>query len=303
MTKSLSPFFLSVLLLTACSGIEEKYDNFAASEKTSEKIMESKEVSVNSGLESNTINVSESSRSYLTYMPETQSGSMPVIIDFHGGTGTAEGQYFTSSFFTTADTQGILLVYPQAETSTGSVWNTLHSVDGNKVSADDFAFIQAIIDSLHSNRSIDKSRIYVSGYSNGAAMAFQIACHLNDDIAGFVVMSGLFPLEDDYPCNITHETAGIIITGTSDTERPMEGINGYALPVREAAAWWADQNNSIYETVVQEGNIERTIYETSSGTQIQLFVVDGGGHDWFNFDVDDMPMNLFIWNFFSDYRS
>ena len=79
----------------------------------------------------------------------------------------------------------------------------------------------------------------------------------------------------------------------------MTGIEGYALPVREAASWWAIQNGSTQESTLQDRNIERTIYETPSGTQIQLFIVEGGGHDWFTFDVDDVPMNEFIWEFLS----
>ena len=256
------------------------------------------------GLETNSILVNQTTRTYLTYSPSVTSGLIPVIIDFHGGAGTAEGQYITSNFVEIADREGILVIYPQADVRAGSVWNTLHSDEGNKVAdVDDFGFIAAIIESLDSNPDIDTSRIYVSGYSNGAAMAYQIACHLNNDIAGFVVMSGLFPLEAEYPCAITHETAGIIINGTFDYERPMTGIEGYALPVREAASWWAAQNGSSQESVIQDGNIERITYEAASGTQIQLFIVEGGGHDWFTFYVDDVPMNEFIWEFLSNFRN
>ena len=240
---------------------------------------------------------------YLTYMPESASDSMPVIIQFHGGAGTAQDAYFTSNFDATADAEGILMVYPQAETSSGSVWNTIHSSEGNKVSSDDFGFIEAIISRLSEDSRIDTSRIYVAGYSNGAAMAYQIACHLNDQIAGFAVMSGNFPLEADYPCNITHETGGLIFNGTDDDTRPLEGIPGYAIPVREGAEWWADQNNSIREQTIQEGNVERTTYVTLSGTEIQLFIINGGGHVWFNFNVDGMPMNTFIWEFLSQYQT
>ena len=255
------------------------------------------------GLETNSILVNQTTRTYLTYWPSVTSGLVPVIIDFHGGAGTAEAQYITSNFTEIADREGIFIIYPQADVRTGSVWNTLHSDEGNKVAnVDDFGFVSAIIESLDSNPDIDTSKIYVSGYSNGAAMAYQIACHLNNDIAGFVVMSGLFPLETEYPCDITHETAGIIINGTFDYERPMTGIEGYALPVRDAAGWWASQNGSTLERTIEYGNIERTTYETASGTQIQLFVVEGGGHDWFDFGVDGMSMNSFIWDFLSKYQ-
>tara|TARA_A100000164_G_scaffold269570_1_gene241482 strand:- start:1492 stop:2409 length:918 start_codon:yes stop_codon:yes gene_type:complete len=296
--------FISLLFcfasFSACSAESQTGSNPTIEEDIDEKTDEATLTLRSSGLERNSISVNQTTRTYLTYWPSVTSGVVPVIIDFHGGAGTAEVQYITSNFVDIADREGILVIYPQADVRAGSVWNTLHSEEGNKVAGvDDFGFIAAIIESLDSNPNIDSSKIYLSGYSNGAAMAYQIACHLNDDIAGFVVMSGLFPLEVEYPCDITHETPGIIINGTSDYERPMTGIEGYALPVREAASWWAIQNGSTQESTIQDRNIERTTYETPSGTQIQLFIVEGGGHDWFTFDVDDLPMNEFIWEFLS----
>ena len=208
--------FISLLfcfiLFSACSTDNQTGFSPTIEEDIDEKTGEPNPTVRSSDLETNSISVNQTTRTYLTYWPSVTSGLVPVIIDFHGGAGTAEGQYITSNFVDIADREGILVIYPQADVRAGSVWNTLHSDEGNKVAdVDDFGFITAIIESLDSNPDIDTSRIYVSGYSNGAAMAYQIACHLNNDIAGFVVMSGLFPLEAEYPCAITHETAPIII--------------------------------------------------------------------------------------------
>jgi polyhydroxybutyrate depolymerase len=232
------------------------------------------------------------------------SDNIPVIIQFHGGSGTSKEAYYREGNLNgVADSEGILMIFPQADISTGSVWNTLHSDEGNKVSADDFGFIEAIIDFLEEDNRIDTSRIYVAGYSNGAAMAYQIACHLNDRVAGFVVHSGNFPLEEvisnEYPCDITGETPGLIFNGTADMTRPLEGIPTYAVSVRDGAQWWADQNNSVSKTTSQDGNIERTIYVSEAGTEVQLFIIEDGGHDWFNFTIDGMPLDAFTWDFFS----
>ena len=295
-------FFLLYALFSACSENGQR-DSFSTFEPESVDDLEGKSQRHSPELVTETIVIDGVTRTYLMFSPVSVGYPLPVIIDFHGGSGTAAGQYVTSNFEEIAQSEGIVVIYPQANVSTGSVWNTLHSDEGNKVAdVDDFSFISVIIESLYSNSNIDTSRIYVSGYSNGAAMAYQIACHLNSRIAGFVVMSGLFPLEVQYPCDIRHETPGIIINGTADYERPMAGIEGYALPVRDAASWWATQNGSTQESIIEEDNIERTIYDTPNSTQIQLFVVEGGGHDWFNFTVDGMPMNTFIWDFLSDYE-
>ena len=253
----------------------------------------------------NTLNVDGTERSYLSYRPVGLSNNIPVIIQFHGGSGTSKEAYYREGNLNgVADSEGILMIYPQADISTGSVWNTLHSDEGNKVSADDFGFIAAIIDRLGEDNRIDTSHIYVAGYSNGAAMAYQIACHLNDRIAGFVVHSGNFPLEEvinnEYPCNIAGETPGLIFNGTADMTRPLEGIPTYAVSVRDGAQWWADQNDSVSKTTSQDGNIERTIYASEAGTEVQLFIVEGGGHVWFNFTIDGMSLDVFTWEFFAN---
>ena len=253
----------------------------------------------------NTLNVDGIERSYLSYIPVGLMDNIPVIIQFHGGSGTSKEAYYREGNLNgVADSEGILMIYPQADISTGSVWNTLHSDEGNKVSADDFGFIAAIIDRLGEDTRIDTSHIYVAGYSNGAAMAYQIACHMNERIAGFVVHSGNFPLEEvtnnEYPCNIAGETPGLIFNGTADMTRPLEGIPTYAVPVRDGAQWWAEKNNSVSKTTSQDGNIERTIYASEAGTEVQLFIVEGGGHDWFNFTIDGMPLDVFTWEFFAN---
>ena len=253
----------------------------------------------------NTLNIDGIERSYLSYIPVGLMDNIPVIIQFHGGSGTSKEAYYREGNLNgVADSEGILMIYPQADISTGSVWNTLHSDEGNKVSADDFGFIAAIIDRLGEDNKIDTSHIYVAGYSNGAAMAYQIACHLNDRIAGFVVHSGNFPLEEvinnEYPCDITNETPGLIFNGTADMTRPLEGIPTYAVSVRDGAQWWAEQNNSVSKITSQDGDIERTIYASEAGTEVQLFVIEGGGHDWFNFTIDGMPLDVFTWEFFAN---
>ena len=304
-------FICSLILILssiACSATDSKTEPVSVNQEKTKEVENSPVETYRQPLGDlvpNTLTLGGIERSYLSYRPVSLSDNIPVIIQFHGGSGSSNEAYYREGNLNgVADSEGILMIYPQAEINTGSVWNTLHSDEGNKVSADDFGFIEAIIDLLSEDNRIDTSRIYVAGYSNGAAMAYQIACHLNDRIAGFVVHSGNFPLEEvinnEYPCDITGETPGLIFNGTADMTRPLEGIPTYAVSVRDGAQWWADQNNSVSKTTSQDGNIERTIYVSEAGTEVQLFIIEGGGHDWFNFTIDGMPLDAFTWEFFAN---
>ena len=299
-------FLILILSSVACSATESTTEPVPVhQEKTRKSRIHLLKRQTTCDLVPNTLNVDGIERSYLSYIPVGLMDNIPVIIQFHGGSGTSKEAYYQEGNLNgVADSEGILMIYPQADISTGSVWNTLHSDEGNKVSADDFGFIAAIIDRVGEDNRIDTSHIYVAGYSNGAAMAYQIACHLNDRIAGFVVHSGNFPLEEvinnEYPCDITDETPGLIFNGTADMTRPLEGIPTYAVSVRDGAQWWAEQNNSVSKITSQDGDIERTIYASEAGTEVQLFVIEGGGHDWFNFTIDGMPLDAFTWEFFAN---
>ena len=83
-------------------------------------------------LESRSIIVGDAEREFLVRFPEDISGLAPVIIDFHGGGGSAVDQLFTSDFARLSDREEVVLVYPQANESTGSVWNTLRSREATK---------------------------------------------------------------------------------------------------------------------------------------------------------------------------
>jgi polyhydroxybutyrate depolymerase len=55
---------------------------------------------------------------------------------------------------------------------------------------DDVGFINALIDQMFSRYSIDPSRIYAVGYSNGGMMALSLACRLSDRIAAVGAVAG-----------------------------------------------------------------------------------------------------------------
>lgn len=71
-------------------------------------------------------------------------------------------------------------------------WDWAENADANP----DFDFLRKIIERVSENYNIDSRRIYLSGHSRGAAMAFIGAMELNDIIAGAVVQSGF--TEFDY---------------------------------------------------------------------------------------------------------
>ena len=67
-------------------------------------------------LTTETLVVDGDTRSYLLYLPDGHSSDQiwPLVLNFHGGSGTAEDQLAVADMRDRADEEGIVLAYPQA---------------------------------------------------------------------------------------------------------------------------------------------------------------------------------------------
>ena len=62
---------------------------------------------------------------------------------------------------------------------------------------DETLFIESIINSVSSNYSVDLDRIYACGYSEGGIFSYELACRLNNYIAGIASVSGSMLTESE----------------------------------------------------------------------------------------------------------
>ncbi len=156
--------------------------------------------------------------SYLVHTPSGWDGkaALPVLMFFHGYRQSAADFLDDAGMRGLADERGVLLVGPQGAEQT---W----SFPGAPSRArDDLAFVQTVLDDLVARFPVDRSRIIASGFSQGAAMVWGLACHAGARFVAFLPVAGDFwePLPSSCPsgpASIWH------IHGTSDTTFPMSG--------------------------------------------------------------------------------
>lgn len=129
------------------------------------------------------------SRSYIVHVPPAARGGrpLPVVLNFHGGGGNAENQQKYSRMDPLADREGFLVVYPDGtgrRTDRLLTWNAgtccAYSVL-NRV--DDVGFTLALLRDLDSRQAIEGGRVYATGLSNGAMMAWRLAVGASDRVA------------------------------------------------------------------------------------------------------------------------
>lgn len=155
----------------------------------------------------------------------------------------------------------------------------------------DMQFINDLLDEAERTVCIDVSRVYVTGMSNGAMMSSAIGCQLPDRVAAIAPVGGIQEPQDcpgrPVPVIAFHGTADTFITfdGSPATDRP-EGLEDVpaspTTPVPDRVAAWAEFEGCDAEpvtTAIAE-DVDLLDYTCSDETDLQFYVVGGGGHNW-----------------------
>lgn len=253
-------------------------------------------------------------REYAVFVPKSYQGNTPVplMFNFHGGSGDIASQIAIADMRSIADTAGFILIYPQAlpDPNDGGSTNWLQK---DPTTVDDIYFVEAMIDTLASEYMIDETRVYACGYSLGGEFTYELACRLSNQIAavGIVARSmGTYIYEN---CSPKHPTAILTIHGTEDDYDGIiwQGVT-YYVSLDDVNKYWADLNNTdSIPTVVQLPSVNSTDgstvehYSWKNGNgcvSVEHFKVIGGGHDWpGSFGNMDIDATFDIWNFVSKY--
>ena len=88
---------------------------------------------------------------------------------------------------------------------------------------DDVAFTRALLDDLAKVVKVDPKRVYATGMSNGAIMAYRLASELSDRIAAIAPVAGPMGTET---CNPKRPVSVIHFHGTDDQFAPFKGGKG-----------------------------------------------------------------------------
>ncbi len=171
----------------------------------------------------------------------------PLVVLLHGYSagGGAQDLYFGLGQL--SEQRGFLYAYPDGtfDADGRRFWNAFPtSVDGGVSTPDDVAYIMSIIDDMSARYNVDPRRVFLVGHSNGAFMAYRLACERSTRIAAIVGLAGAM-LTDPALCTPTMPVAILHVHGDADTTIPYVGgtVRGVAyLGAVESLARWATFN-------------------------------------------------------------
>lgn len=236
-------------------------------------------------------------RTYSIHVPFSYNGNpIPLVIALHGGGGSAEKMASLTDFNALSDQKGFIVVYPEGVENHWNDGRKLQQYKTHRENIDDIKFISVLIDHLAEEYSIDESRIYATGISNGAMMSCRLACELPGKIAAIAMVAGGMPEELSSYCIPSESISVLVMNGTEDPLILWEGGEitagrqslGSTLSVSETVQFWVDHNKCLPPVITwlpdlqDDGTrVRKEEYgQGENGTEVILYAIEGGGHTW-----------------------
>ncbi len=234
-------------------------------------------------------------RRYRTYVPASlvPGEKVPLLIALHGGLGWGEQFEINSGFDGLAESNRFIVAYPDGTNArAGSTklltWNGgICCGPAVEQNVDDVGFISRVIDEVSTTLPIDDSRVFAAGHSNGAFLAYRLACELSDRISAIGVQAGALGVA----CAPSRPVSVFHLHGLADANIPIDGgkgsgISGVAYPSpREAPKAFAVTNGCTQGPIdqVDPANpdvIARTWSGCTQSRSVQFVTVAGASHAW-----------------------
>lgn len=260
----------------------------------------------------------DTGRSVLLHLPAgfDMARPAPLVLLFHGSTGSGADALAQSQLAETADRHGFILVAADGGIAAGKgfVWNIpgVPAVGGQMPranDADDVAFVGRTVDWLVAQGCVDRARVYATGISGGGRMASWLACVDADRFAAIAPVVGLRAgnpyrrdprTPDPATCRPRRPMPIIAFAGDADTTNPIAGGGAkyWQYTMRAAERRWAILNHCRAALPIRR--VEPRVYEEGYGdcrdrAEVIARITQGGGHIW-------LADNEAMWDFLSQYR-
>ena len=259
----------------------------------------------------------------------TIANDAPLVFVLHGYTGSAQGIMDYSEMNEVAEANGFAVCYPQGTTDQydNSFFNVGYEFQNNPT-VDDVGFIEQIVEIAIQIHNIDSTRIYLSGWSNGCAMAQRMAMDSSHIFAAVGCMSFYLVSDEhaDYSPIPIMEVHGfldqIVLYESSILSVPFNQGSWTDLEAIETGAIenmyeWGGYNGCSGDLNTFELNALYSIQgfdNCANGTEVRLMTIYAAQHNPYAKNLDSgLISNVFqgtqglvqssfiVWDFISQY--
>ncbi|HEX3343292.1 MAG TPA: PHB depolymerase family esterase, partial [Polyangiaceae bacterium] len=218
------------------------------------------------------------------YAPAGVPTNAPVVLALHGCTETA-ADYEAAGWDALADTYKFYVVYPQQQSANNieSCFNWFGNTSGSTADITrgqgEAASIAQMVDYMKATYSVDAKRVYVTGFSAGAAYAVALLALYPDVFAAGASFSGV-----PFGC-ATSLSSAYTCMDSATTNTPAQwgalakkGFPGYAGPYPRLSVWQGSADTTVSTANLGE-IVQQWVNVTGASTTATSNTVGGFPHD------------------------
>lgn len=238
-------------------------------------------------------------RYYRLHVPKSYSPTKPtaLVVALHGGGGDMDIQADGDAYrlIAKSESAGFIVVFPngfsQFKSGKIATWNAgaccAHARDAK---VDDVGFLRQVIQNLKGQLNIDSEKVFATGMSNGAMMAYRLACEMPDTIKAIAAVAGT---DNTLSCAPTKGLPILHIHAKNDDSVLFGGGAGKGSVEKAFVTDYKSVDATIekWRAINQCGKSTRRILEKKgayceltsdckNGAVVQLCVTETGGHSW-----------------------
>jgi polyhydroxybutyrate depolymerase len=238
-------------------------------------------------------------RMYRVHVPPKYNPDTPaaLLVALHGGGGNMDYQANEANYgqISKSDREGFIALFPNGYSKMASgkfaTWNAGKCCGpARDENIDDVGFIRQAVENVMRQMNIDRNRVYATGMSNGAIMAYRLACDASDLFRGIAPVAGTdntHSCEPKRPVSVLHFHArndpNEVFTGGAGANSKRKDMVTDFTPVPDSMAKWARMNgcSPTPKRVLEKPGAYCEAYPgCRDNVQVQLCVTETGGHSW-----------------------
>jgi polyhydroxybutyrate depolymerase len=239
-------------------------------------------------------------RSWIAYVPAKPAPHPQLIVALHASLGTGQQlrEVFGYDFDLLADQEGFIVVYPQGYDGHWNEAKRQGSYAAKRENIDDVGFLQALVDRFVKDHDVDRSRVYVTGVSNGGSMTLRLALQTPGFARAYAAVVSSVPVPENMAAPPSNQPVSILLmNGTDDPYNPwrggdvvLYGVYGNRGPVLSTPAsidYFRNLAGLAGEPQVTQfpdrepddgSTVERSLWSAPGKPVVALYAVNGGGH-------------------------
>ena len=235
-------------------------------------------------------------RTYDVYIPSTLKKDASVFFLFHASRGNSEGMRSSTGydFEYLAEEKGFLVVYPQGFKNHWNGCRASADYETNILNINDIEYFKKVIKSIQNDFNIDKTKLIVTGMSNGGHMVYKLAYEIPEEFFLYSAFVANLPIDENNDCFISNKEVNMIIfNGSNDQINPHEGglvslfgndSRGLVISSDETYEYWRsltspqDEKITIFPELDGDHDTTVVMKESSGSKIVALYTLKNGGH-------------------------